>query len=217
MIKNISRIDVDVVRKRVKHIRLKIARDGSVQVTLPYGCSVSVAESLVSNKIDWIEKHKNREKDFFAEIKNGSELSVIGEKKKFVFVCEQNKSVIDDGKAITIRAPENVCIKLAESYIKNIFLTYLQSRIAYFEELTGLKANELSVRKMKSRWGSCNIRSHKINFSFYLAFRPLPCIDYVVLHELVHTRIAAHNNDFYSVIKKYMPDYKVRIKLLRGY
>lgn len=217
MIRNLCGFEVDVVYKRVKNINLRVTRDGEVKLSLPLSCPISVAEEFLSQKSVWVKKHINRKTRHSDALKNGTKLLILGNVKKILFVYSSNKSISEDGKVITVYSPENLAVKFAEHYIKNLFLSYIQSRVMYFEQLTGLKSNGISVRKMKSKWGCCDVRTNKLTFSLYLAFRPLHCIDYVVLHELVHTRIAAHNDSFYSVIKNYMPDYKVRIKELREY
>ena len=68
---------------------------------------------------------------------------------------------------------------------------------------------------MKTRWGSCNIRCKRIWISLNLAKYDEKCLDYVVLHEIVHIKEKSHNKNFYSIIENYMPDWKRRKNLLQ--
>ena len=69
---------------------------------------------------------------------------------------------------------------------------------------------------MTSRWGTCNTKTKKIWLSTNLAKRPIECIEYVVLHELVHTVVPNHGPDFKALLNKYMPDWKRRKELLNS-
>lgn len=73
----------------------------------------------------------------------------------------------------------------------------------------------VKVREMKSRWGSCNIRTHTITFNTRLAEKPQAAIEYVILHEYVHFLHADHQAGFHAEMARLMPDYKARRKLLR--
>lgn len=89
-------------------------------------------------------------------------------------------------------------------------------RLPYIEEVTGLHCSGWTVRDMKSRWGSCNTKTHHINLSLMLALRSDVELDYVILHELVHTVVPDHGKDFYAMMDRYMPGWKKVRKGLRN-
>ena len=84
----------------------------------------------------------------------------------------------------------------------------ISARLPEIERRTGLKANGWTVRDMHTRWGSCNTRTHHINFSLMLATRSDTELDYVILHELVHTVVPGHGRDFYALMDRFMPGWK---------
>lgn len=84
----------------------------------------------------------------------------------------------------------------------------IAERLPYVEEVTGLRSNGWTVRDMKSRWGSCNTATHHLNFSLMLATRSDTELDYVILHELVHTVVPDHGPDFYAMMDRFMPGWK---------
>ena len=84
----------------------------------------------------------------------------------------------------------------------------IAARLPEIERRTGLRCNGWTVRDMHTRWGSCNTKTHHVNFSLMLATRTDRELDYVILHELVHTVIPGHGKDFYAMMDRFMPDWK---------
>ena len=84
----------------------------------------------------------------------------------------------------------------------------IADRLPEIERRTGLRANGWTVRDMHTRWGSCNTRTHHLNFSLMLATRSDRELDYVILHELVHTVVPGHGKDFYALMDRFMPGWK---------
>ncbi|MEL7654795.1 MAG: SprT family zinc-dependent metalloprotease [Bacillota bacterium] len=91
-----------------------------------------------------------------------------------------------------------------------------QQKCQSFAEQMGLSHKSVKVNGAKTRWGSCN-RKGDINFTYRLIFAPEELIDYVVVHELAHTKEMNHSADFWTIVEQTMPDYKVRRKKLREF
>lgn len=91
----------------------------------------------------------------------------------------------------------------------------IEVRLPYIEEITGLHCNGWTVRDMHTRWGSCNTVTHHINLSLMLATRSDAELDYVILHELVHTVVPDHGPDFYALMDRFMPGWKKIRKALK--
>ena len=91
----------------------------------------------------------------------------------------------------------------------------IAERLPYIEDVTGLRCSGWTVRDMKTRWGSCNTATNHINFSLMLALRSDAELDYVILHELVHTVVPDHGPDFYAMMDRFMPGWKKLRKDLR--
>ena len=90
----------------------------------------------------------------------------------------------------------------------------IEERLPLIEEATGLYCNGWTVRDMHTRWGSCNTRTHHINLSLMLATRSDAELDYVILHELAHTVVPDHGPDFYALMDRFMPGWKMIRKAL---
>ena len=90
---------------------------------------------------------------------------------------------------------------------------------AYFdrwEPFLGVHAKERRVRKMKTRWGSCNVKDKRIWLSSYLGAYPEECLEYVIVHELCHLLERGHNKRFYALVASCLPDWKVRREILKN-
>lgn len=86
-----------------------------------------------------------------------------------------------------------------------------------WENITGLKCSGCQTKSMKTRWGTCNTATNKIWLSVRLAQRPAVCLEYVILHELAHTRVPNHGSDFKAILDRFMPEWKSAKKLLNEY
>lgn len=86
--------------------------------------------------------------------------------------------------------------------------TRVPDRLAYWSKILGLYPKDWRVKKMTSRWGTCNPRDQRIWLSLYLAQRPYQALDYVLVHELVHFMEDHHNQAFYAYLDRFFPQWK---------
>ena len=86
-----------------------------------------------------------------------------------------------------------------------------------WESITGLQCSTWQIRKMKTRWGSCNVKTHKIWFNLYLAKTNQRCLEYIILHELLHIKIANHGAEFKANMDHYMPSWRIVRRELKQY
>lgn len=93
----------------------------------------------------------------------------------------------------------------------------LQRLIDKWEPVMGVKSAGFTIKKMKTRWGSCNVKSHHLNFNLLLAKVPPECAEYVVVHELTHLLEPSHNARFWSLMEYYLPKSKELRKQLAGF
>ena len=142
---------------------------------------------------------------------------LLRDKEVIAFVRSKRDWI--DKNAARVRArsiahpePEDKAEKEARrAYLKR----RIEARLPYIEEVTGLRCNGWTVRDMHTRWGSCNTKTHHINLSLMLATRSDAELDYVILHELVHTVVPNHGPDFYALMDRYMPGWKKLRKSLK--
>lgn len=93
---------------------------------------------------------------------------------------------------------------------------FVRDRIRMYNVYYGFFYARISIKRMRSRWGSCS-RLKNLNFHYRLFFLPLELADYVIIHELCHLQEMNHSKEFWSLVAKTCPDYRVRRRVLRFY
>lgn len=115
------------------------------------------------------------------------------------------------------REQEPVLAPFMEREIRLELKRQLQRLIDKWESVMGVKSAGFTIKKMKTRWGSCNVKSHHLNFNLLLAKVPPECAEYVVVHELTHLLEPSHNARFWSLMEYYLPGSKELRKQLAGF
>lgn len=100
---------------------------------------------------------------------------------------------------------------------KDILYAALHNMMPELEQLTELRPSKITVKQMRSRWGSCNIRSHSISINLELVRLPIVCLRYIMIHELMHIHERLHNARFHALVQHYMPNWRVYDQYLKRY
>lgn len=210
-------------RRGNRSIRLSIGHDGIVRVTMPHWTPYHMAEAFVRSKADWILKQQVIKQHHVFEPDE-----YVGKEHRLTFIHEQRKDVTSRVSAseIIIRlgfdmAPEDhdvqaVVHKAAIRALKQEAKQQLIPRLAELAQKHNFQYNSVSVKQLKSRWGSCSSQQD-IALNCYLMQLPWELIDYVLLHELVHTKIMAHGPVFWEELAKYVTDLPKKRKTMRNY
>ena len=93
----------------------------------------------------------------------------------------------------------------------------LPELVEKWEEIIGVKAETVRVKNMLTRWGTCNTKDKRIWINLQLAKKPIECLEYVIVHELVHLLEKSHNSVFVDYMDKFLPDWRVTKDLLNGF
>lgn len=91
---------------------------------------------------------------------------------------------------------------------KHILKKKVENLVAKWEPVMGVKVSGITIRQMKTRWGSCNVKTHHININLALLHKPAECLEYVVVHEMTHILEASHNQVFWGYMTEFYPDWK---------
>ena len=116
-----------------------------------------------------------------------------------------------------LKEQEPVMAPFMERELRLRLKMQLQRFIDKWEPVMGVKSAGFTIKKMKTRWGSCNVKSHHLNFNLLLAKVPPECAEYVVVHELTHLLEPSHNARFWSLMEYYLPESKKLRKQLTGF
>ncbi|PSM51343.1 peptidase, M48 family (DUF45 domain) [Campylobacter blaseri] len=210
--------NVQIIKKDIKNITLKVKPSCEVILTVPLNTDNRHILYILEKRKDWIDKKV----DFF---KSYNKI----ENKEYV----SGESFYYKGKAYRLKIiqSDNEKVKLLRGYIqifikdktdkakkeKMLNVWYMKKSKEYFNQILNQylpivkkDIKSIKIRKMKTRWGSCNPKKGYINLNFDLIKKPKECVEYVIFHELVHLVHPNHSNKFYNFLYTYMPDWKKR-------
>jgi hypothetical protein len=221
----IGGIAIEVARKRIRHLHMRVCPDGSVRISAPLRMSLSVIRAFAISRVEWVRKHQQR----MRERPQAIPLEYVDGESHFLWgrpyrlqVRESNASgkvaLSDAGLVLHVRAGTKRRGKqaLLDAWYRDRLLEALPELTAKWERLTGVTAGRYSARKMKSRWGSCNPRSGDIRLNTELAKKSRACLEYVLVHELTHVLEPSHNHRFKALMDRFMPGWRARRNELKG-
>lgn len=207
-------------RKGLKNIRITIEHDGSVRLSMPWYVPKSAGLRYLFSKKTWINKHQAGR---FSGWKDGQKITGKYILKIIPSDIKKAKSIKKDG-IFTVQLPKNVPEEdrtgLLDKHVNKLLReeceTELVPLLRSIAESNKYKVKDVRVKKLKSRWGSCN-QDKAITLNLTLARLPLELSEYVIYHELAHTRHLNHGKNFWEEVEKALPDYKERRKALRKF
>lgn len=225
MILNVSGIPIEVRKKNIKNMHLYVKPpNGNVSVSAPLAMSDAAIERFVRTKTSWIKKQvtkfENQPRQSEREYVSGETLYVWG--KQYYLQTEYGSKnallIFGDKAVLTVRKESSA--EQREAFIREWYRGLLKEEIAKqlpkWEEKTGLHASGWQTKYMTTRWGTCNTKTGKIWLNLQLAKKTPECLEYVILHELIHILEKSHNERFTSLMDKYMPMWKEVKATLNG-
>jgi predicted metal-dependent hydrolase len=215
-------IRIEVEYRNVKTLRLTVyPPDGRVKIATPPGTTPEFIRKFAASKIDWIEKQRKKFKNYSAELKSGknetlrnhSTLYVWGTAYELELVERRGnpKITFDDGHMTMFVRPGSTKTQKQEfldRWYRRIIKEDAPAIIKKWEASIGVEVKKLYVRKMKSHWGSCNSKKQTLRLNSELAKRRDECLEYVIVHEMLHIIEKGHNKNFYRLLNHYLPAWK---------
>lgn len=216
---SIENIDIELIRKNIKNVHLSVyPPNGRVRLAVPQRMDDEAARAFAVSKLAWIIKQ--RKKFSMKEMQLEKEY-VTGEKHFFLGICyllnvvetsEKQHAEIRNSKYIDLyvrpgsskEKREKVLLEWYRENLKNIIPVYIEK----WEEVMKVKVNDFGIKLMKTRWGTCNVRDKRIWINLELAKKNPRCIEYVVVHEMVHLLERSHNDIFKGYMSKFLPNWK---------
>jgi predicted metal-dependent hydrolase len=200
---------------------LKVNPDGSVCVSAPSRLSREYIEEFVKGKSKWIQSILSKKSDgpfLSLACNDGDKITVLGDTYTIKLIIADKNGVQIDNENLNVFVLEKHFQKRCEilkSWLKSELEKIVNASLIKWYKQTGLDCSKVCYKDMKSRWGSCNVVTKKLCFSLRLITQKIESVDYVVLHELVHTIFRYHDKKFYGYVAKYMSNYKQHNKDLK--
>lgn len=204
-----------IERREVKHARIKVSEDLSVRVIAPNSFSQNEIALILKQKAKWIESKLA----YFSSRKKPLKLYrnhifYLGERYRYFYYSELKNKVIINHAHKTIRSGKDLLDKEIQlKWLKSEARKLILERLEYYSAKYRFNFNRVFIRSQKSKWGNCSSKKN-LSFNWRLIQTPLHVIDYLVIHELVHTQIMDHSNKFWFKLKLVYPDFNKAIKWL---
>jgi len=210
-----------VKRRGTKNLKLSVTSTGKVRVSMPPWVPYYTAENFASSKSDWIQKHIKKHSQSLL-IPNAS----IGKSHKLVFIASSSERLVTKVTPTEVKiftkynyrhpAVQEKAKAASEKALKQEAETLLPVRLQELAQKHSYTFKSVKIKKLTSRWGSCS--SHKeITLSYYLMQLPWRLIDYVLVHELVHTKNMNHGGGFWQDFTDALPNVRQLQKEIRTY
>ena len=220
---NIEQIDVgditvDVVFKNIKNVHLSVhPPTGRVRISAPARMNLDTVRIYAISKIDWIKKNQQKfqaqERETRREYLDRESHYVWG-KRYLLKVQEANRAPSVELKhtqmLLTVRpgADRGKREAVVTAWYRELIKEAIHPRIAKWEPALGVKVDRVIVRRMKTRWGSCARKNRTIRLNTELAKKPPECLEYVLVHEMIHLLEPSHNATFISLMNQFMPHWR---------
>ncbi len=206
-----------LTRKDIKHARIKVNESGLVRIVVPDSFTEDDIVALIFKKKQWVEKQKAF---FFKKVKielARNQLLLFGNRYHYFYDDTYKQRVLIDHQHKTIRANRDLlAIDIQEKWYKSLAKLHLSSRTENIAKQLGFEYRRVFVRNQKTKLGNCSFEKN-ISLNWRLIKAPEFVIDYIVVHELVHTKIMSHSSKFWTLLKSHYPDYKAAIAWLEKY
>ncbi|TAL61651.1 MAG: M48 family peptidase [Legionella sp.] len=226
MIIKIDGIPIQVTRKRIKSFNVRIyPPDGEVRVSAPLKFSEKLIRQHLLEKKDWIKKQRNHIQSLPPPpeegLQTGAPVDFLG--STYVTLITEHNGPVQIrplGHLLHCYLPYDISEAqkklLLDRWYRYQLETIVPQMIDYWAFKIGVLVNEWGIKKMKTRWGSCNPYAKRIWLNLNLIKKNRECIEYVLVHELVHLLEASHNARFYELMTQFMPNWRDYQVLLEG-
>lgn len=221
------KIVFSIKRKNVKNVNLNISINGEVIVTARDEVPMDFIMRFVERKASWIIKQKKHFKDYETEsiakkeLVSGESIKYLGRQYRlkvvesneecvkyfrgYIYLYVKDKSNFKHKEVLLNNWLDFKCKEIFKSSYDKVYKIIGKYEVPYVQ---------ISIRKMKSRWGSCLLEKQIIILNKELIKAPKYCIEYVILHELIHLIYKNHDKKFYDFLYTLMPDWKERKRIL---
>lgn len=195
-----------VIRRDVKHARLRVHEDGSVQMFVPLSFSDEEIERLLEAKTQWIADKQQ----FFAQKEKiklrRNEILLFGNRYAYYYSAKYKNKVVVNHESKTIQAKRDLLdTTVQEKWLKSVAKKHITKRVEALSEVLLLPYHRLYIRSPKKKWGNCS-KEKNISINWRIIKAPQFVIDYVIIHELCHTVIMKHTVRFQTLLRSHCPD-----------
>lgn len=224
---SVADIPVEVVHKPIKHLYIRVdPADGRVRVSAPVSMNEQSVRRAVAARLAWIRRRQQRwagsQEEPVHEMVSGETHRVQGSPYRLNVVETPGRAAVrivgDDMLELRVRPGTEASGRrsVLEQWYRKLLAGEIPGLVRKWEPVLGVDVAEWRIKRMRTRWGTCNIRDRRIWLNLSLAGKPRECLEYVLVHEMVHLLERLHNARFHACMDRFMPDWRLRRDRLTG-
>jgi predicted metal-dependent hydrolase len=216
----VSNFSIDVIRKSIKNMHLSVyPPTGRVRIAAPLNVDDEAVKLFAISKLAWIKKNQRK-----FEMQDRQKPRIFEQRESHYFegkryllrVTEQNvppRVEIKTKNYIDLFIRPNATIEQRQNCINEWYRKQLKNQIPQlikkWEPIIGVSVSDWGVKQMKTKWGTCNIEQKRIWINLELAKKPYNCLEYIIVHEMIHLIERHHNDNFLAHLDKNLPKWKL--------
>ena len=223
----VSGIPVEVRRKAIINLHIRVyPPNGAVHVSAPVHLDDESVRLAIVSRLSWIHRQQRR---FLRQTREPAREMVTGESHYYSGI-RYRLDVVERPGHPGVRVVDKSTLqlqvrpgadrldreKVLERWYRQQLKTHIPGLIARWAPVMGVEVNECRIKRMRTLWGSCNIPAKRVWLNLELAKKPLRCLEYVLVHEMVHLLERHHNARFRGFMDQFMPDWRLRSDELNG-
>lgn len=211
-------LKIDVIRKDIKNLHLGVyPPHGRVRIAAPLRIKEDAIRVFASSKLGWINRHRKR---FATQARETPREYVSGEShfwkgKRYLLKVQETEGQqrLELGAStmkllVRPRSSKAQRERVVTEWYRQELKKQIPKILQKWEQVVGTQATEWGVKKMRTRWGTCNIKARRIWINLELAKKPTRCLEFIVCHELVHLLEKHHNDRFKTYMDTFMPRWR---------
>ena len=215
----VSGLSVEVVRKNIKNLHLGVYPPlGRVRVAAPLAVSDDAVRLAVVGKLGWIKRQRAK---FQAQPRQSQRRMVSGE--SHYFMGQRYRLRVVEGSTpmrVALRGKASLDLfvrpeisterreELLQAFYRSELKKLIPTLLDKWQPILGVEVNAWGIKKMKTKWGTCNIAARRVWVNLELAKKPIQCLEYILVHELLHLIERHHNDHFRGLMDKYLPQWQ---------
>jgi len=216
----VGNLDIEVVLKPIRNIHLAVLPPaGAIRISAPHGVTDEALRLYIISRHGWIKQHMRR---FVEQERESARLYIPNETHWYLGRClllkvhsQVRRNVVHFGHThltVSLHSQSHsgrIKWLIDEAYRKSL-REIATELVAKWEKRIGVRSKELRIQRMKTQWGSCSPSKGNIVLNLELAKKPVECIEYVIVHELMHLIDHKHGLTFQALMDNHYPNWRVR-------
>ena len=215
----IADVQIEIVKKNIKNLHLSVHPPyGRVRIAAPKTMSDEAIRVFAICKLSWIKKQRlkfqNQDRQSEREFISGESHYFLGRRYllNVIYTSKKQRVELIKNNQIDLYVRENSTTEQREKVMSEWYRSFLKEQIpviiSKWEKEIGVKVNSWGVKLMKTKWGTCNIEAKRIWLNLELAKKSPRCLEYIIVHEMIHLLERNHNDRFHAYMDMFMPNWK---------